>query len=82
MQVLEGIGAKTPVECLALFRHFMVDIVVLSSYGQRLGALRNWAAGIEDTLATAISDFPIRGVLVSNIFLRFTTPYRPLWDPA
>lgn len=42
----------------------MVDVVVLSSYGYRLGALSKWASNVEDSLSTAINDFPIRGILV------------------
>jgi len=42
----------------------MVDIIVTSSHGYRLGALSKWAAGVEEPLSTAIGDFPKRGVLV------------------
>jgi len=55
---------KTPVECLALFRHLMVDIVVSSCFGYRLGAVSRWATDTEDSLSTAINDFPKRGILV------------------
>ena len=44
----------------------MVDVIVASSYGCRLGALKKWALGVEDALCTAISDFPKRGILVSR----------------
>ncbi|TFK74517.1 cytochrome P450 [Pluteus cervinus] len=67
MNLLEGIGAKNSVECLNLFRHLMVDVVVLSSYGHRLGALTNWAKNTEDTLSTSINNFPIRGILRSTV---------------
>lgn len=42
----------------------MVDIVVSSSYGYRLGAVSKWAMDVEDPLSTAIKDFPKRGILV------------------
>jgi len=42
----------------------MVDIVVSSSYGYRLGAVTKWAMDVEDPLSTAINDFPKRGILV------------------
>jgi len=57
-------AGKTPVECLALFRHLMVDVVTSSCFGYRLGAVAKWAMDIEDPLSTAIKDFPKRGILV------------------
>jgi hypothetical protein len=42
----------------------MVDVVVSSSYGYRLGAVTKWAMDVEDPLSTAINDFPKRGILV------------------
>lgn len=65
MKSLENISGKSPVECLALFRHLMVDVVVSSSFGYRLGAVGRWAMEVEDPLSTAINDFPKRGILVS-----------------
>jgi hypothetical protein len=72
IQILERIAGKTSVECLALFRHLMVDVFVASSYGYRVGALGRWAGGVEDVLCTAIHDFPIRGIIVSTIVLAAT----------
>jgi len=63
-QVLDNIAGKASTECLTLFRHLMVDIVVSSSYGYRLGAVTKWAMDVEDPLSTAINDFPKRGILV------------------
>jgi hypothetical protein len=57
-------SGKAPVECLALFRHLMVDVVISSCFGYRLGAVNRWAMDIEDPLSTAIKDFPKRGILV------------------
>jgi hypothetical protein len=51
---------------IALFRHLMVDVVVASSYGYHLGAVSKWATNANDELATAIHDFPIRGILVRS----------------
>lgn len=45
----------------------MVDAVVSSSYGYRLGAVSKWAMDVEDPLSMAINDFPKRGILVSPI---------------
>lgn len=67
VNTLEGIKGKSPLECLSTFRHFMVDLVVMNSYGYHLGALRRWATGAEDLLCNAISDFPKRGILRSAV---------------
>jgi hypothetical protein len=63
-------SGKAPLDCLAVFRHLMVDAVVSSSYGYRLGAVSKWAMDVEDPLSTAINDFPKRGILVSIIGYR------------
>ena len=63
-QALEHIGGKYPLDCLALFRHFMVDVIISSSHGYRQGALNRWILGGRDPIATAISDFPKRGIVV------------------
>lgn len=57
-------AGKTPVECLGLFRHLMIDVVIASCFGYRLGAVNKWAMDIEEPLSTAIKDFPKRGILV------------------
>jgi len=54
-------------DCLAVFRHLMVDAVVSFSYGYRLGAVSKFAMDVEDPLSTAINDFPKRGILVSKL---------------
>jgi hypothetical protein len=54
-------------DCLAAFRHLMVDAVVSFSYGYRLGAVSKFAIDVEDPLSTAINDFPKRGILVSEL---------------
>lgn len=63
-QVLEHIAGKHSLDCLALFRHYMVDVIIASSHGYRQGALSKWIAGVEDSMATAIADFPKRGIIV------------------
>ncbi|KAL1746232.1 cytochrome P450 [Schizophyllum fasciatum] len=67
VQTLNSISGEKSVDCLTLFRQFMVDVIVTSSYGCRLGALKKWALGVEDALCTAISDFPKRGILRSAV---------------
>jgi hypothetical protein len=60
-----------PLDCLMLFRTFMVDVLVASSYGYRIGAVKTMDAGrplsAPHELCTAIALFPIRGVLVSTV---------------
>ncbi|KAI0053770.1 cytochrome P450 [Auriscalpium vulgare] len=56
-----------PLDCLALFRQFMVDIISVSSFGYHVGAVSKWATVAEDPLATAIGDFPKRGILRSAV---------------
>ena len=69
--MLELAGGKKSFECLDLFRHLMVDIMSMTIYGFRHGALKNLSVGIEDPLSTAVYDFPKRGVIV-----RFFIPSR------
>ena len=68
LQTLENISGKSPLECLGFFRQLMVDVIVSSAYGYRLGAVSKWAMNAEDPLSTAINDFPKRGILVSVPF--------------
>ncbi|KAJ7628908.1 cytochrome P450 [Roridomyces roridus] len=67
VDTLHGLSTRTPVETLSLFRHLALDIIVSSSYGFRLGAIRKWAVEAEDSLTTAIADFPKRGILRSSV---------------
>ncbi|KAF9226991.1 cytochrome P450 [Gyrodon lividus] len=64
---LEHVGGKHPLDCLALFRHYMVDVIISSSHGYRQGALSKWIVGAMDPVATAISDFPKRGIIRSTL---------------
>ncbi|KAI0638604.1 cytochrome P450 [Trametes polyzona] len=67
VQILENKKGKTPVETLDLFRHLMVDIISVTVFGSRPGALDNWAIGIQDPLSQAVYDFPTRGIVRSAI---------------
>lgn len=50
----------------------MVDVLVSTSYGYRIHAVKKWATDNEDPLSTAISDFPKRGILVRRLgFLKY-----------
>ncbi|KAJ7111343.1 cytochrome P450 [Mycena epipterygia] len=67
IDILHGLPASTPFDSLSLFRHLALDIIVSSSYGFRLGAIRKWALEAEEGLTVAIGDFPKRGVLRSTV---------------
>ncbi|PBK94016.1 cytochrome P450 [Armillaria gallica] len=67
VNALDGMSGKTSLECLSLFRNLMVDVVVSTSYGYRLGAVHKWSMNTEDPLSTAINDFPKRGILRSVV---------------
>lgn len=74
VQALDGMSGKTSLECLSLFRNLMVDVVVSTSYGYRLGAVHKWSMNTEDPLSTAINDFPKRGILVCVTSCSFFAP--------
>ncbi|KDQ63971.1 hypothetical protein JAAARDRAFT_165949 [Jaapia argillacea MUCL 33604] len=67
LTTLDVIAASRSVDCLALFRQMMVDVVCASSFGQGAGALARWAVDGEGFLAMAINDFPKRGILRSKV---------------
>lgn len=65
-QILGGASGGASVDCLDLFRHLMVDIISTTVFGRFPGSLDNWAKNIQDPLATAVYDFPKRGIMVSR----------------
>ncbi|KAI0307004.1 cytochrome P450 [Multifurca ochricompacta] len=67
VNILDGIVKGNAINCLSFFRHLMVDIASVSSFGYRVGALNKWAIDAEDPLVTAIGDFPKRGILRSAV---------------
>ncbi|KAF9804687.1 hypothetical protein IEO21_09276 [Rhodonia placenta] len=67
VDILHNISGKSSVDCLNLFRHLNVDIIGCTVFGTRPGSLDNWALNMQDPLATAIYDFPKRGVLRSAV---------------
>ncbi|TFY68558.1 hypothetical protein EVJ58_g933 [Rhodofomes roseus] len=62
-----GTPGNTPIDCLDLFRHLMVDIIGTTVFGRFPGSLNNWAKNIQDPLATAVYDFPKRGIMRSAV---------------
>ncbi|KAI0658588.1 cytochrome P450 [Cubamyces menziesii] len=67
VQIIENKKGKASIETLDLFRHLMVDIISVTVFGSRPGALDNWAIGIQDPLSQAVYDFPTRGIVRSAI---------------
>ncbi|KAL0950331.1 hypothetical protein HGRIS_010302 [Hohenbuehelia grisea] len=67
VDTLESMSGKSVLDCLSVFRHLMVDVLVSTSFGIRLGAVGKWAQGVVDPLSTAINDFPKRGILRSAV---------------
>ncbi|KAI9513228.1 cytochrome P450 [Russula earlei] len=67
VKILGGFANGSAIDCLTLFRYFMVDIVTASSFGYSIGALSRWAIDVEHPLVTAIGDFPKRGILRSAV---------------
>ncbi|KAJ7291563.1 cytochrome P450 [Mycena rebaudengoi] len=67
INALHSLPPSTPLDTLSLFRHLALDIIVSSSYGFRLGAVRKWALEAEEGLTVAVGDFPKRGVLRSAV---------------
>lgn len=52
----------------------MVDIISVSVFGSRPGALDNWAIGIQDPLSQAVYDFPTRGIVVCIVICTLIFP--------
>ncbi|KAH9919691.1 cytochrome P450 [Fomitopsis serialis] len=67
VDILGGASGSASVDCLDLLRHLMVDIIGTTVFGRLPGSLDNWAKDIQDPLATAVYDFPKRGILRSAV---------------
>lgn len=72
-KALDAVGGNSSMECLSLFRQLMLDVIVTTSYGYRLGAVRKYTSQFEDPLAVAVNDFPKRSLLVS-VFVTRSSP--------
>jgi len=70
IQRLEEDAGRTAFDCLTLFRHLMVDVIMLTVFDLRVGAVQKWAADAPDPLSTAINDYPKRSLL-RNALPRF-----------
>ncbi|TRM67586.1 cytochrome P450 [Schizophyllum amplum] len=59
--------SNEPVDCLILFRHFTIEVIMSSLYGCRLDALKNWSTGSKVPVCEAIGYFPIQATLRSSV---------------
>ncbi|KAJ7137805.1 cytochrome P450 [Mycena epipterygia] len=73
VESLESIAGAQSVECLHLLRNFMVDILVFSTFGYTLGAVKKWTINVPDDISVAISDFPKRG-MIQSLFPHWAWP--------
>ncbi|KAK7676146.1 hypothetical protein QCA50_020897 [Cerrena zonata] len=66
-ETLDRTSGKTSVECLELFRHFLVDAMSSTVFGFRSGALEAWTMNVTHPVVGSIHDFPVRGILRSVV---------------
>ncbi|KAI0327041.1 cytochrome P450 [Cubamyces sp. BRFM 1775] len=66
VELLEA-SPHTSLDCIHLLRHLLVDILRATVFGLSPIALKHWASGEEDTISTAVRDFPMRAILHSFI---------------
>ncbi|KAI5893316.1 cytochrome P450 [Schizophyllum commune H4-8] len=59
IEATASFGGKRPIDCLVLFRHFTIEIIMATMYGCRLNALKSWSAGVEVPICEAIGHFPL-----------------------
>ncbi|KAG8895962.1 hypothetical protein FRB99_000238 [Tulasnella sp. 403] len=67
LQKMDEYDGKRSFDCLVLFRRLLVDVIFISSYGQRINSLKQWNTDTfeEDPaseIVRSINLFPIRGV--------------------
>ena len=65
-QAAESVGGRRPVDCLILFRHFTIEVIMSILFGCHLDVLKDWSAGKEVAICEAIGDFPLQVTLVSE----------------
>ena len=65
-QAVESVGGRRPVDCLILFRHFTIEVIMSILFGCHLDVLKDWSAGKEVAICEAIGDFPLQVTLVSE----------------
>ena len=64
---------KRPIDCLVLFRHFTIEIIMVTMYDCRLNALKSWSAGKEVPICEAIGHFPLAITLVCTCMSSIAT---------
>ncbi|KAL1747456.1 cytochrome P450 [Schizophyllum fasciatum] len=63
ISTITAIEHERAVDCLVLFRHFTIEVIMSILYGCRLDTLKSWSTGVEDTICEAIGDFPLQVTL-------------------
>ncbi|KAG8898860.1 hypothetical protein FRC00_002247, partial [Tulasnella sp. 408] len=72
LEKMDSYKGEKAFDCLVMFRRLLVDVIFISSYGQRINSLKQWDIETfkEDPtneIVTSINLFPIRGVARSLI---------------
>ncbi|KAG9046348.1 hypothetical protein FS837_004572, partial [Tulasnella sp. UAMH 9824] len=78
LEKMDSYKGEKAFDCLVMFRRLLVDVIFISSYGQRINSLKQWDIETfkEDSaseIVTSINLFPIRGVARSLV-------PKHLWD--
>ncbi|KAK7064986.1 cytochrome P450 [Favolaschia claudopus] len=55
---LDALSGREPVDCLLLLKNYMIDMVVVSTFGFELGALQKWSVDAPELISDAVSDYP------------------------
>jgi len=63
---LQDIAGTRAVDCTEMFRHLLVDVIMLATVDHRPKSTEKWCAGIFDPVSLAINDWPKRGILVRS----------------
>ncbi|KIO32887.1 hypothetical protein M407DRAFT_18345 [Tulasnella calospora MUT 4182] len=72
LEKMDSYKGQKSFDCLVLFRRLLVDVIFVSSYGQRINSLKQWDTETfkEDPaseIVASINLFPIRGVFRASV---------------
>ncbi|KAI5893315.1 cytochrome P450 [Schizophyllum commune H4-8] len=60
---VDSVGGRRSVDCLILFRHFTIEVIMSVLFGCHLDVLKDWSEGKEVAICEAIGDFPLQVTL-------------------
>ena len=63
---LQNIAGNRAVDCTSMFRHLLVNVIMLATLDQRPKSTEKWSTGVVDPVSVAINDWPKRGLLVRS----------------